>query len=454
MADQIQVPYSLEEQLNKIKAQTETLFKKVQTEGITDKSGNVLLPAVNLKDIPALDITPTSVPKITADSFETLKNQAITALASATSQDEFLKAQQELFKQQQLELQGQQTEQKGWLDKAKELITGRQKTADILKTEQERLGIPAMWSNVQTLIPEIGALNTRLAQLQTAEMSEVSNIQQNPQYSVQFASREATRVSREYAIKQAGVSAELGAKTALIQAYQGNIDAARNMVSDIVNAMNYDTNQKLQDYNTFIDNNQNFINNLETSQKDILNDIQRYWETKDKQDRDDLKYKWDRVIDAADKRVNLGLGATDVAKMSKEEIDALYEQKVSSVIAEKGKPESVVDIREKQESLIALIGQVATYPSKEIALADLEMNKTAIILQVGENGYNQIKEEINRIFPEKIPSKPVPPAFPSVAETGKKVRGVFGKAAKWFAEPFTKEVIPTVSSFFQGLFGR
>jgi len=54
-------------------------------------------------------------------------------------------------------------------------------------------------------------------------------------------------------------------------------------------------------------------------------------------------------------------------------------------------------------SLLALISEIPGYPDKETALAELEANKTAIILQTGEGGYSQLVNEVNRKLETKKP---------------------------------------------------
>jgi len=330
MANETQVPFSLEEQLKKIKTQTASIFGQIEKEGITGAGGKVLLEAGAL-DVPNLNIDQTGVPEDNTNALANIKNNATTALASATSQEEFFKAQQELLKKQQEELAKAQTTQQDWMDKFKNIFTDRTSTADAIKTQMEEYGIPETWDKIQALIPEIGALNTELANLQTLEATDIARIEQNPQYSVQFANREVNRVSRLHAIKQAGVSAELGAKTALMNALRGNIETGRNLVSDVVTAMNYDTNQKLQDINTFMNLNQALINGLDSSQKETLNDIQKYWEDKSTNDRQDYTDKLNLLIGAADKGVNLGIGVNDIKKMTLDEVTQLYTTKVSQV---------------------------------------------------------------------------------------------------------------------------
>ena len=66
---------------------------------------------------------------------------------------------------------------------------------------------------------------------------------------------------------------------------------------------------------------------------------------------------------------------------------------------------SSVDERDRQNNLVALIADIPTHKNREDALADAELNKTAIILQVGQTGYETYLAEIDRIFPPAVIAK-------------------------------------------------
>jgi hypothetical protein len=57
--------------------------------------------------------------------------------------------------------------------------------------------------------------------------------------------------------------------------------------------------------------------------------------------------------------------------------------------------------RAREVSKENLFAQVDTYPDRESALTDLENNKDGIIVKVGADGFNEIKQEINTRFPEE-----------------------------------------------------
>src|SRR3990170_1597146 len=250
MAIPQEVLQSLDEQLKSVRQQAETLSQTVKTSA---EKG--LLSAGDLKDETAINLPEVST-NVAGSSADNINNQAITSLASATSQDEFLKAQ----------------------------------------------------------------------------LKETTAIQENPQYSVGFAGRETNRVAREHTFRQMGVSAEIGAKTMVLDALRGNVETARNLVGDIVSAMQYDDILRLSELKTFYSFNKDFIDGLEKDQKDTLDNIRDYWDSKVENDRQELEAKLNLGVRAAENGVNLGLGANDYKTMSLEDVTELFGRKVGAVI--------------------------------------------------------------------------------------------------------------------------
>lgn len=178
--------------------------------------------------------------------------------------------------------------------------------------------MPETFQKSQALIPEIDALSTRLINLQTEEATQTAKIQDNAQFSQDFADRETNRIQRNYAIRQAGVSAEIGVKTALYNAYNGQIQTAKGIVSDIVDNMVRDTAMTADNIKTFLAVNQDFIGSLDAESKSILSDISNYWADKEKQDREDYTAKLNLVVEN-----RLSLSVTDIQRMTLEEVTSM-----------------------------------------------------------------------------------------------------------------------------------
>ena len=120
---------------------------------------------------------------------------------------------------------------------------------------------------------------------------------------------------------------------------------------------------------------------------------------------------------------------------------------------------SVSERKIKQEALSGYLGAVATYKTREEAITALDKYQAKIITDVGQDGYNLIKAELERQFPAPKAVVPSPPK--TMAETGKAV----GKTVKPVIEAFQPQnlypaagkVVGSIgsffSSFFKGLFG-
>lgn len=87
-------------------------------------------------------------------------------------------------------------------------------------------------------------------------------------------------------------------------------------------------------------------------------------------------------------------------------INYVYDKRKNSVINKFGvsKPEKVTD--EQKKLLSDYLTQVFTYENRDEAIKDLDKFKSSILTLVGEEGYNKIKDEIDKQFPLVAPSLP------------------------------------------------
>src|SRR3990167_7214720 len=282
----------------------------------------------DIKDSISLKIPDIGAPSDLLTANDNISNSAVAAMASATSMDEFLKTQQKMAEENQAKQKEVQETQQTLLDKLKGVVGGRQKAVE---EQQAKFQIPETLQKIQTIIPEIQALNLKIADLDMREATEITGIEQNPNYSVQFAGREANRVAREYAIRKSSVSAEVVVKTATVQALQGNITTARGLISDVVNAMQADDATNLAVIEASLNINQDFISSLDKKEQDIITNVRDYWQTKIAQDRKDNSDKMNLIIEAAGNGINLGLSANNIKSMSMEEVVELYQEKLAAI---------------------------------------------------------------------------------------------------------------------------
>lgn len=92
---------------------------------------------------------------------------------------------------------------------------------------------------------------------------------------------------------------------------------------------------------------------------------------------------------------------------------------------------SPVDVRQREKDLADLLGQVASYKSREEALADVKNFESSIRVRVGDDGLSKILEEVDRLFP--------PPKLPEEEKIGEvEEGGIFGAVSSFFERLFSK----------------
>src|SRR3990172_3346649 len=174
------------------------------------------------------------------EQLKSVRQQAETLSQTVkTSAEKGLLSAGDLKDETAINLQEGREAQTSLLEGFKKLFTDRKEQEEQVRALQEEFQIPENQAQIRTLIPEIGALNLELLNMKIAQLKETTAIQENPQYSVGFAGRETNRVAREHTFRQMGVSAEIGAKTMVLDALRGNVETARNLISDILSAIQY-----------------------------------------------------------------------------------------------------------------------------------------------------------------------------------------------------------------------
>jgi len=317
----------IQKRFQEIQQQAGQIFKEAKGLGVN--TGQI-------KDTTEFKLPDVQINQDTKNALENISNKSASALASATSLEELVKAQQEQMAEFQKQQQEAEKERKGLTQKLTSFFTGRQPLTQTIQEQMAKFQVPETVSKINTIVPEIQNLQLKLADIENRERQDLLAIQQNPQYSARFASREAKRVAQDYALQKTAVAAEIGAKTAALQALQGNIDTARNLISDIVNAQQYEDRQKLYGITTLLDLNKDVLDTLSSQEARVLNSVQNYLKQKVETERADLKNKWNLVIDAAQRGIDLGLSASDIKTMDYEKVLELYNRRVASLPAEKG----------------------------------------------------------------------------------------------------------------------
>jgi len=225
-----------------------------------------------------LDLEPAGVPDDTKDAFMDIATETGAILSEGA---ELHQIYQDMLKQLA-------EQQKTFFDKAKEMIAGRPKIdmEAIMKGLHEQYGIPEYYERLQSQIPKIDALNRQMIDLQTREQQSLMASEQR-MAPMTFIRGEQALIQRQYAVEKASVAAQLGAETALAEMYKGNINMARTLIGDVVQALTYDYNQQVADWEMNFNLYQDYFSALDSSTQKALdmayNEIVRQRDRKEKE---------------------------------------------------------------------------------------------------------------------------------------------------------------------------
>ena len=168
------------------------------------------------------------------------------------------------------------TEEKKTLwEKMKELVSGKPKsdTTALLTSAQQKWGVGESWKQIQTLLPEIASLRDRITKIDAREQTELDRLeaQSSEGVGITFIRGEQNEVKRKYERERMVISSELSAKAAIAEMYQGNIQQARGLISDTVDAATYDIQQQRQDMDDLYKYHSDYLDSLDSEMKTLLN---------------------------------------------------------------------------------------------------------------------------------------------------------------------------------------
>jgi hypothetical protein len=242
-----------------------------------------------MADLNANDIqeeNPAVVPENTGDTTSTDRILDLTA-STADLQEELDRQFEEKEVRRgevETELEAERKKQKTLREKATDFISTRPSREDELKGELTRLGVEDDIQQVRSLITEVGSLRIQLNKIDEAKALAIEGLAgQGRGIPLSIIRGQQAKTERQYNIRRAAVAAELGAKAATAEALRGNAEFAAKLAKDTVDAIVFDYQQKVNDYEDLFEYNQDIIDGLTTEQKGIL-----------EQQRDDAKDELER----------------------------------------------------------------------------------------------------------------------------------------------------------------
>jgi hypothetical protein len=419
----------IQNRINEIKAQVPTVqsgVEQLSADQLEDTGDDVDIPDGDTKDA----------------------NEAITQAGSVSDMMNAVlgqqKEQQEFYQKQFEQSQKQLTE----------AVEGRTGQADILKQQMEEWGVKDIFKQIQDITALTVPLQEQLSKIDLQQQNELDALRERTG-GLTWATREEANVVNKYNRMKAPIAAQLNAYASQAQALQGNLSIANQFATQAVNAATYDQEFDYNVTRDFIQMNQDFINNLNQNDQQFFNTLLQLKGSELEQARNDKSFVMEGMRDYP----NAGITVNDTIEQATIKASAwsgkqpsefeLWKQKVDY---EAGVTAGALSDNQKA-SLLALIAEIPSYPDKETALEDLEANKTSIILQVGEGGYSQLVDEVDKKLESRKEEEP--------KASLKKRAATFGETLRYVPKTFLegswkgiKGMGETAGSFFSGLFGQ
>jgi len=201
-------------------------------------------------------------------------------------------------------------ERTGLKDKLGDFFKGLGSAEDKVREEREALGVPESLKGQQTAIENIKRLSESAVGLMTQRDNALAAMGQQA-IATPFITGQQSRVADAYDRRINTLGAQAGVEQMTLQLLQGQVEQARGLVSDIVNAYTYDTQMELQRHTMFLDLNSEEIAGLDAEYQNALKDSQRYWENLYNEERADKEM----VLNSMIQFPKAGISANDTPEM-------------------------------------------------------------------------------------------------------------------------------------------
>lgn len=271
--------------------------------------------ALDVQDEQPVDVG--TLPPVDTKSVENIQT-ATTGLADFTS----FEKEKEDWEKEKKELEdslGVKPGESIW-DKMKEILLGKPSadTKGIVEEAHEEYGVTDLLDQTKQQSLKVAKLQGDLDKLSIMELAEIDRARNQvaniPTYIID---RQTTAIQREYAIQKAYKSAELGAEAAVLQALNGNLQNARALANDVVDAAVYDLTQKRADFDNLFNFFGNWISSLEDKQRDILVDARNEAIRQEDIAREETYWKLEQAIE----NPRAGIRVTDTLEQVAEKVN-------------------------------------------------------------------------------------------------------------------------------------
>jgi hypothetical protein len=195
-------------------------------------------------------------------------------------------------------------ERKGLTDRFRDFFDTRKPMEETVREEQDRLGVDDLLQEQEQLMTDISDLRTRSIGLIEQRDAAVAALGQQG-VATPFITGQQARTSEAYDRRINTMGALIGEKAAYMQALQGNVQQARALVSDIVNAATFDTELELNRITSFIDMNRDELSRLDNEYWNEIQQSQRYWENQLETERQEKSQVMEWAITHTDAGISI-----------------------------------------------------------------------------------------------------------------------------------------------------
>ncbi len=249
-----------------------------------------------------------SVPKITIPEAEAPATAPGMSLIDKTPESWILQQQEQMqarIKEQQRQLEDKQQERKGIIEQTKEFLGGVPKMETTVRDLYQEFGAVSALQRQQTILDTIMQTRQQAVTLQEQRGAAIAVLEQ--QGTSPYLTGQQARIAESFDRRINTLAAQEAAQVAHYQAEQGNVQQARGLVSDIVDAMTYDTNLELTKMQTFLDINKDEISMLDTSIQRDLQETTRQLENQLNQEKQERT----AVLELSLTHFNAGISPND-----------------------------------------------------------------------------------------------------------------------------------------------
>ncbi len=284
------------------------------------------------EDAPPAEDVEDSENEKTKETADSIINKAEGSSAAAEDLEEREKQLQESVKELSSQVEEARGSFKNRMEQMKNfLFGGRTSEEELLEEKREEVGILEQVQKIKKQNKKVAEVRGKLDELDRREQARLEQAEQR------LASHDAIetdkrRIRREFQKERADISAELGQRTADLEAMQGNLQLSQTLVQDAVDAAVSDQRRKFQALQTVTNQESSWLNSLEQRERNFLDELTQFRRNELQRQRSDMLFKMNLSKSAASRGVDMGWSVKNMKEMSRAEAARQFNQSVGEAV--------------------------------------------------------------------------------------------------------------------------